>query len=152
MNELKVFENTPIDPTVLLYSLAGLIFLIALIVYGTYRYQRFKKFREFSDEMIQLDLNSDEENTLGGMVKRYAMQEPVQVLFSLRLFDEMATKEINRVLGSAASHSTKQKFVDIVYEIRKKTYFHDWMIVPETEGEESELQEELMVSSEEASA
>jgi hypothetical protein len=59
-------------------------------------------------------------------VKQYAMQEPVQILLSLRMFDELACQEISRVLGSSGSTTAKNRFVQMIYDIRKKTYFPDW--------------------------
>lgn len=125
--DFKVFESSSIDSTVLVYSLIGIMFTILMIVFGTYRYKRWKKFKEFETEMKALDLEPEQEGTLAEMVKRYSMDEPVNILFSARLFDEMASSEIKRVLGSAASIKLKQEFIDKVYFIRTKTYHPDWL-------------------------
>ncbi len=123
----KVFESSSVDSTVLVYSLIAIMITILLIVFGTYRYKRWKKFKEFETEMKALDLEPEQEGTLAEMVKRYSMDEPVNILFSARLFDEMASSEIKRVLGSAASIKLKQEFIDKVYFIRTKTYHPDWL-------------------------
>lgn len=122
----NMWANTaPQDPTTLIYLLGGLATIITLISVGTFQYYRWKKFKVFEDEMRSLDLDTESEGTLALMVKRYAMDEPVQILFSPRLFDEMASNEIVRVLGSPGSMKAKQHFIDTVYKIREKTYFPD---------------------------
>ena len=60
------------------------------------------------------------------MVKRYAMEEPVTILYSERLFDEMAADEIQRVIASPASAQAKEQFIDTIYKIRVRTYHPDW--------------------------
>jgi len=125
--DFKVFESSSIDSTVLVYSMLAIMITVLLIVFGTYRYKRWKKFKEFETEMKALDLEPEQEGTLAEMVKRYSMDEPVNILFSARLFDEMASSEIKRVLGSAASIKLKQEFIDKVYFIRTKTYHPDWL-------------------------
>lgn len=110
------------------YVLIGLFFLSLILIFLTYKYRKYKRFQEFVDEMKQLDLDEEQENTLAGMVKRYSMDEPVKILMSARLFDEMAAREIEMVLGSAASANAKKQFINMVYDIRKKTYAPDvWM-------------------------
>jgi len=126
---IRFFNPTASDSDFALYFLLGMIVFVLILLYASYRYRRFKRFKEFVDEMKQLDLDQNEESTLSGMVKRYALDEPVQILVSLRLFDEMATHEIARILGSPASAATKKQFIDLVYEIRKKTYHPDIMTV-----------------------
>lgn len=127
--ELKfnVFESKGTDPVVLVYILLGLAFIIFALVYSLHRYNKWKKFKVFEDEMKSLDLNPDDESAFTGMVKRFELEEPVNVLMSARLFDEMATKEIEKVLGSAGSKSAKEKFIEAVYRIRTKTYHSDWL-------------------------
>lgn len=135
-----LFRNQPIDPTVMIYALIGMAVIIGLIMYMTYRYQRYKKFVEFREEMATLELASDEETVLSDMVKRFSMQEPVQILLSKRVFDELAAQEINRILGSPGSVKAKEAFINLVYEIRKKTYQKDWS-EPSTIGVVAEKQE-----------
>ena len=95
--------------------------------------------------MTLLELDDVQENTLTDLVKRYAQKEPVSVLFSLRLFDDMATKEISRVLGSAGSAMQKQQYVNLVYEIRKKTYFPE---LDASKDKEKESSKSLALASE----
>ena len=70
------------------------------------------------------------------MARKYEMDKPANVLLSARLFDEMASKEIHRVLASAGSLKAKEHFIDAVYRIRTRTYHTDWM--KETASEEEE--------------
>ena len=125
MQEKIFFNPTGGDSTELFYILITLVSLILLISFIVYRFRRFKLFQEFTQEMTLLEFNDDQESALTGIVKRYSLSEPVSVLFSIKLFDELATKEISRVLGSPGSANQKQQFINMVYEIRKKTYFQD---------------------------
>ncbi len=125
MQEKIFFNPTGGDSTELLYFLVTLVSLILIISFIVYRFRRFKLFQEFTQEMTLLEFDDDQESALTDIVKRYALSEPVSVLFSIKLFDELATKEISRVLGSPGSAIQKQKFINLVYDIRKKTYFHD---------------------------
>jgi hypothetical protein len=115
------------DPMLLIGILLGILVVVLSVVVGTLFYQRWKRYNEFIGELKTLDLNPEEEGTLASMVKRYQMDEPVNILFSPRLFDEMASHEILRVLGSSATTKTKQKFIDQVYAIRTRTYHSDWL-------------------------
>jgi len=124
---IEVFKSSDVDPTFLVYILGGIVTLILVTIYATYSYKKWKKFKEFESEMKSLDLAPEDEGTLADMVKRFSMDEPVNVLFSARLFDEMASSEIKRVLGSPASAKLKQDFIDKVYMIRTKTYHPDWL-------------------------
>lgn len=122
-----------VDTKIVLTVLGGITTLAFLIIYGTYRYQRWCKFKEFENEMKSLDLNPDQEGTLGDMVRRYQIGEPVQILYSPKLFDDLATAEMRRILGSQGSVETKQKFIDAIYDIRTKTYHPDWTAAMSTE-------------------
>ncbi len=129
----KFFDNKGMDPQILVWILVSLALIIFGLVYGLHRYNKWKKFKAFEDEMRTLDLNPDDESTFAGMVKRFEMEEPVNVLMSARLFDEMATKEIEKVLGSSGSKSSKENFIQQVYRIRTKTYHPDWLRTNEME-------------------
>lgn len=123
----NIYKATPLDPSILISFMVIMVSFVALIAYGTYRYQRWKRYMEFEEEMKTLDLGTDSEGTLAGMVKRFNMDEPVNILFSVRLFDEMAVSEIMRVLASPGSTQAKQSFIDAVYKIRIKTYHPEWL-------------------------
>ncbi|RJP18243.1 MAG: hypothetical protein C4527_29515 [Candidatus Omnitrophota bacterium] len=127
----NLWKATEVDPTLMFQILVGIILLVTTIIVVTYKYQRWKRYTEFVTEMKSLDLDPESEGTLAGMVKRYSMDEPVNVLFSARLFDEMATSEIIRVLGSPGSMQAKRNFIDLVYRIRTKTYHPDWLGITE---------------------
>ncbi len=120
-------EASEVEPLTLLKFVGGILCVIFVFVYLNHRYQRWKRYNEFVTEMKTLDLDPDSEGTLAGMVRRYSMNEPVNVLCSPRLFDEMATHEMMRVLSSSGSMKAKQEFIDTVYKIRKKTYHPDWI-------------------------
>ncbi|HPA45017.1 MAG TPA: hypothetical protein PLG59_06270 [bacterium] len=113
------------DPTLIFGILGGLAVLIVIIVFANYRYRRWKKHQRFVAELNQLALGDKEGNTLIDLVKRYAMDEPVEVLYSLRAFDALAEKEMCRILGLQGSQETKQQYIDLLYSIRQKTYFPD---------------------------
>ena len=122
----KFFANANnLDPQIVLAILGGGVVLLGLIMYFVYRYQRWKKFRNFVDEMQQLGLNPMQEGTFGDLVRRYKMNDPVQILYSLRMFDEMASREMNRVLSSPGSMNAKDEFITTLYEIRERTYLSE---------------------------
>ncbi len=124
---VNFFANSPVDPQLLLWILVGVAVLVFSIVYGTYRYNRWRRFKEFENEMRTLDLNPEQEGTLASMVKRYQVGQPVQVLYSSKLFDDMATAEMQRILGSQGSAEAKERFINTIYEIRTRTYHADWL-------------------------
>ncbi len=132
---VNFFANSPVDPQLLLWILVGIAVLVFSIVYGTYRYNRWRRFKEFENEMKSLDLNPEQEGTLASMVKRYQVGQPVQVLYSSKLFDDMAAAEMERILGSQGSAEAKERFIDTIYEIRMRTYHSDWLGGMGTQGE-----------------
>ena len=131
LGDADLFKNSTVNSDILVWVLVTLALIIFGLVYGMHRYNKWKKFKLFEDEMRALDLNPDDESTFAGMVKRFALEEPVNVLMSARLFDEMATKEIEKVLGSAGSKTSKEHFIKQVYRIRTKTYHPDWLREPD---------------------
>jgi len=122
----SLLGSSAINPEMLLQILVTVTVLILLITFLAYKYQRWKRYQEFLREMKALDLDPNAEGTLAGMVKRYSMDEPVKIFFSVRLFDDMASTEMWRVLGSAGSQKAKQEFIDTLYTIRDRTYHPDW--------------------------
>ncbi len=129
------FSNSGVGADVLVYFLLGLTAVTFLIIYSVYRYRRFKRYQEFVAEMKQFQLDEEQENTLAQMVKSYALEEPVEILLSLRKFDELAQKEIAKVLGSTGSVDAKKKFINLVYDIRRKTYFPDYLSMNTTDSD-----------------
>lgn len=125
--DVNWFKSSNVNSSLLISILVGMALLIFTLVYSIHRYNKWKKFKLFEDEMKSLDLNPDDESAFSGMVKRFELEEPVNILMSARLFDEMATKEIEKVLGSAGSKSAKEKFIETVYRIRTRTYHADWL-------------------------
>ncbi|MBZ0255427.1 hypothetical protein K8I31_05165 [bacterium] len=124
MNQ-ELFKNQPLEWGPYLYiaiTMACLIICISIIYYF---FQRYKKIEEFKQELQSLGLGEEGESTLVDMVKRYAMKEPLDILMSVKTFDQMAIQEIERILASAGSSKAKQRFVNLIYEIRLKTYYAD---------------------------
>ena len=128
---VRFLKAQTVDPALIFSILGGIVLILALGIYISYRYQKWRTHQVFMGEMRQLGLNPDQEGTFGDMVKHHKMKDPVEILYSLRMFDEMAGQEIERVLGSPGSMSAKQDFVDALYEIRQVTYL--------SEEEESEI-------------
>jgi hypothetical protein len=126
--ELQLYRTTTIEPYSLLLCLVGVIFILVLAIFLNYRYKWFKKYKQLKESMVYLDLNQEEENLLAGMIERSRLEEPVKVLFSLPLFDDLATKEIRRVLCTPGSSKAKQAYIQLVYDIRQRTFFPDWNV------------------------
>ena len=122
-----IWLNTTGDPKLIFSVLGVLALVVVALLYASYRYKRWKKHQRFIEELNQLSLEENEGTTLIGLVKRYAMEEPVEVLYSLRVFDDLAEKEMCRILGLQGSQETKQQYIDLLYKIRQKTYFPDLM-------------------------
>ncbi|HPA44416.1 MAG TPA: hypothetical protein PLZ55_03325 [bacterium] len=116
------FQSSQVNPDILLGIGIGLAVLIFLLVYGAYLYQRRRHYKVFEKEMKSLDLEPNQENTLTEMVRRYSMNEPVQVLVSERLFDDLATREMRRILSGIGTIEAKEQYIDTLYAIRTKTY------------------------------
>lgn len=129
----NMWGNTTISSDWMIGILVVLVLLTLALTVGVHYYQRFRKFQQFRDEIVSLELDEEQENTFVELIKRYALNEPVDVLMSIRLFDELAAQEIERILGSSGSTQSKQRFVNMIYEIRRKTFFPDTS--PETEQE-----------------
>ena len=121
-NDVDFMRAQTVDPQIIFGILGGIVFALATGVYCVYRYQQWRSYQNFVGEMQQLGLNPDQEGTFGDLVKRYKMKDPVEILYSLRMFDDMAAAEMSRVLGSSGSMSAKEEFVDTLYEIRQITY------------------------------
>ncbi len=118
----NLYKNSDVSMEAFLSLSVGCIALIVLIVFLHKRYLRYVKEREFLEEIQTLEMEQSESDTLFSLVRRYALNEPVDILYSQRLFDELAVKEISRVLGSPLSKENKTKFVNMIYNIRQKTY------------------------------
>lgn len=121
------FTSSSLELEHILWILAGVAALAFAAFYGSYLYQRWRRFREFENEMKTLELNPEQEGTLASMVKRYQIGEPIRILYSAKLFDDMAVAEMRRILSSQGSAASKEKFINAIYEIRTKTYHPDWV-------------------------
>ncbi|RJP33655.1 MAG: hypothetical protein C4527_04140 [Candidatus Omnitrophota bacterium] len=127
IQQVRFFDPSSFDPVIAIYFLGFLSLLISLLVFLTFKYQRWKKYQLFLEEMKTLDLDPEAEGTFAWMVKRHQMDEPVNIFCSPRIFDEMASTEMLRILASAGSIQSKQNFIDMIYSIRNKTYRRDWI-------------------------
>ena len=128
--KVKFLTAQTVDPKIIFSILGGVVAVLALGVYISYRYQKWRSHQAFVGEMQQLGLNPEQEGTFGDLVKHYKMKDPVEILYSLRMFDEIAAQEMAQVLGSPGSQSAKEAFIETLYEIRQVTYLSD--------GEEAE--------------
>jgi len=130
--KLDLYRTSSLEPDIILQCLVGVIFIIGLALILNYKYKWFLKIRRLKEEMDYLELNPVEENVLTGMIRRYRLNEPVDLLLSLPLFDELAEKEMRRVLKTPGSSTAKQNYIELVYEIRQRTFFPDWSQHQET--------------------
>ncbi len=121
--DVPFLTPTDVNLDVMIWALGICVVLITFIIVAYKRYQRFKKEQELIEEMEVREFENQESSTITDLVKRYTVNEPVEILYSLRLFDELAEKEMTRVLGSSLSSDSKKKYVDLLYRIRQKTYF-----------------------------
>lgn len=121
--KLKVFSPENVPTPFLLAILAGIALIVGLIIFFHYRSIRLKKEYAFQEEMKILEMDDKESNALADIVRRYALNEPVEILYSLPLFDKMVEKEMERVLSTPLSSDVKKRYVDLLYLIRQKTYF-----------------------------
>lgn len=120
------FTASSFDPAVIIWTLSILVVGIALFTYASYKYQKWRRYKQFETEMKTLGLKPDQEGTLAELVKRHNMKEPVNILYSQRLYDELASAEMIRILGSPGSAQAKSEYINALYEIRDKTYSTPW--------------------------
>ncbi|MBZ0257160.1 hypothetical protein K8I31_13925 [bacterium] len=125
--QFEFFNNSSYSIEVFFYMLLTASVVIAAVVYGNNKYQWFQKINRFRHEMHALELGAADEELLSDLVRRYMMKEPCEALASLPLFDELAQKEIQRVLSSPGSSESKEDFVKRIYEIRQKAFFPEWI-------------------------
>lgn len=125
--QFEFFNNSSYSIDVFIYMLLAASVVIAAVVYGNNKYQWSQKINRFRNEMHTLQLGAADEALLSDLVHRYMMKEPCEALASLPLFDELAQKEIQRVLSSPGSSESKEDFVKRIYEIRQKAFFPEWI-------------------------
>ncbi len=117
----SIIENMSsqwLEPTSIFSAVGGIILLLFICSFSFYIYQRRKIYRKFIDQLQFLGLDPKEELTLKYMVKRYPYKKALQVLDSTRIFDDMASQEMIRIIRSEGSIEDKEDFVDTVYKIR----------------------------------
>lgn len=111
------------DAQTFVYLLMLIVFSLTLGTFAMIRYRRWLAHQRFMQEMRQLCLTELEQQTFADLVVHHIGAEPIHVLYSLPVFDRIASQEIERVLASNASRTAKEAFIDHVYSIRLKTYF-----------------------------
>lgn len=121
-----IFITPTADLTVVVWIVFALLGTVALGIVTSYLWQRYCKFRQFQQEMNALGLNSEQEGTLSAIVRRYRMHEPIDILLSEKLFDELASKEMVRILSSPASAELKDRYIRELYEIRDMLKPKNW--------------------------
>jgi len=99
---MKVWNPSEVSPVFLVLFLftTGLAFV--LFPYFLRQYRHYLQAIRFREEMDAMDLKREDSNILRELVQRYALNEPVKILYSLPLFDELAQKEMVRVLAIPA--------------------------------------------------
>lgn len=107
------------------YFFGGLLLFFLSLIAFLYQYSRWRKFNKFKNEVRSLDLDSSAQGAFSWMVKQYRMKEPLSAVESCEVFDQMATNEIFRVLGSEGTLEAKEEFIDTVYDIRNQTFHPD---------------------------
>ncbi len=122
MNNIE-WIRTQGDASLLFTILIIMVLASVVSMVGAYYYKRWASHRRFLKELEQLSLTDSEQDAFSSLVIRHAKEEPINVLYSLPVFDRIAEKELHRVLASNATQEAKEKFVELVYTIRSKTYF-----------------------------
>ena len=121
------FFTTDAEIEIIFWVLVGIASTAFVLFYASYRYRRWHRYKEFEDEMRSLDLDREQEGTFAAMIKRYRIGEPVQILYDLKRFDDLASAEMRRILGSPGSAEAKENFINALYDIRMRTYNADWV-------------------------
>lgn len=124
---MQFFQNTAYSVDVFLYSLLAISALIAVSVWFSRQYQFMLKYNRLQTEMRALDFRPEEEAVMNDLTRRYIEKEPCEALDSLPLFDQIAQREIERVLSTPGSCAAKEEFVRRIYEIRQKAFFSHLM-------------------------
>jgi hypothetical protein len=128
MNLQPLFTNgfwkpAEIAPLVLLLIGVALIFAIKLLPYLQRYYNQYVRVQQFRNLVGAMALERKDTNVLWELAQRYALNEPGQILCSLPLFDELAQKEMERVLRHPYPSTAKMRYIDLLYSLRNKMYF-----------------------------
>lgn len=103
-------------------SVALLILLPSLIR----QYNRFLRAQQFRKMIEPMALERKDTNILWELVQRYALNEPMLIVYSLPLFDDLVQKEMVRVLGHPCPSMAKMQYIDFLYGLRQKMYFEGY--------------------------
>lgn len=116
------FQPTKIDLETFFAALLIIAALGFAAAYTVNYYRRWKKFQEFEDELHSLDIDPTSQDAIAKMVKHHELEEPLEILMNDRKFDDLASKEMMRILGSPGSREAKEHFIKAVYDIRRKAF------------------------------
>ncbi len=120
--DVSFFQSNSANLETIIFLVLGCTLFCVAVFFIYKKYMRFKKEQELQEEMELRDFESVESSTVNDLVKRYKMNEPINIMYSLKLFDELAQKEMSRVLSSPLSSQSKTQYVDLLYRIRQKMY------------------------------
>lgn len=119
----KLWNPSELSPFFIVFSIVLSSILIGLFPYFLRRYTLRMNELRFREQIGNLELEREDSNILWDLVHRYTLNEPVQILHSLPLFDELAQKEMVRVLSHPSSSRAKMQYIDHLYGLRQKMYF-----------------------------
>ncbi len=125
---VKVWNPSEVSPVFLLVILFSTALAFILFPVFLRQYRHYLQTMRFREEMDAMDLRREDSNILWELVQRYALNEPVKILYSLPLFDELAQKEMVRVLSHPCSSHAKMHYIDHLYGLRQKMYFEGFHI------------------------
>lgn len=123
MDNITFFSPNTQSTGLLFVFIVIMVSIMLFLTFMFYRYRLMKLYEKFAKEMLHFNFNQDQALLLTSITKRNSVRDPLSVLFSLKLFDELASKEISKILSSQVSSIQKQQFINHIYEIRKKTFF-----------------------------
>ncbi len=119
----RVWTPAAISPETMIIGFIVLIGIFFLLPYVLRKYYQYQERLRFMEEAYAMALEGEDSSTLQNLVKRYTLNDPVKIFYSLPLFDELVQKEMVRVLRDSYSANTKMTYIDHLYDLRQKMYF-----------------------------
>ncbi len=119
----RVWNPAAISPEAMIIGAIVLIGIFFLFPYILRKYYQYLESMRFMEEVYAMALEGEDSSILRNLVKRYTLNDPVKIFYSLPLFDELVQKEMMRVLRNPYSSNTKMKYIDHLYDLRQKMYF-----------------------------
>lgn len=102
--------------------LIGLILCVTIFIGINMLYAHLRKVQRLEAKAGMLDLGDKEVAWVMKLSRAYKVKEPAKILCSMRLFDELAAKEIERILSTEGSNNNKDQTIHRIYEIRDKLF------------------------------